>query len=174
MVKNFFKKRLFFILVLSLSAVCFLDFNVLAQQNVDFLDLKIKTKDKRTLVKSINILTEKLRKEKWAEVYDLLLRDPVEGRTKEEFVREMEEDSKNPALNRKVIKFSPKSFLVFKNEENREQVRISGCLNVSAKGGKYKYWGTLDAERNGTEKWFFTSLPIVNPNSSSGGPKTCD
>lgn len=159
--------------ILSVAFLLILCSNVLSQQKLDFLNLELSSEDKETLTTSIKNLTENMRREKWSEVYDLFLNDPVKGRTKEEFIQEMEENLQNPNLNRRIIGFEPKSFLVFDDEKMREKVNVSGCILVLVKGEKYTYWGRVEAARNGTKKWFFTSLPMVNPNSSSGGPKPC-
>lgn len=163
--------------ILSIGIILTLNNSIFCQQNstvVDFLSYKLIDKDKKTLVDSINKLTKNMRKEKWEIVYDLLSEGLKEKWTKEEFIQETKEDSKNPLLDLKVIGFKPESFFVINDEKMREVVHVSGCIKVVIKGNRFDYLGTVDAKRIGTEKWYFTSLPIVNPNSTTEGPKPCE
>ena len=98
-------------IVLVLLTVVFLNNVVLAQRNLSFLDSELKDKDKKALVKRIKTFTKKIRKARWNEVYELLSENIIGGRTKEEFILEMKEDSINPLLKRKVLGFLPKTFL---------------------------------------------------------------
>lgn len=148
--------------------------NVSPQQISEALSLKIQTKDKRHLNKFIDKFAERIREQNWENVYEMLSPNLIDNRTKDEFVEDMKRDSSNPNLDRKVIGFIPTSYFVLNEDKYREKVHVTGCLKVSIKNSIHQYWGTIDIERFGSDKWLFNSFFYVNPNSSSNGPKMCN
>lgn len=162
------KLKLFFIALTILYLLCG---SVSAQQNLEFLSYKLPKEDKKILIESIDSLTEKMRGKKWSEVYDLLSNKLKENwDSKENFIHWQKDDKGYFVTDFKVNR---DSILVENNEKFQESVHLTGCISVIEEGKKMKYLGTIEAERNGTEKWFFNSLPIVNPNYLIGGPRHC-
>jgi hypothetical protein len=162
------KLRMIFI---TLAISCFLSGNLFAQQNLEFLSYKLPRKDKKNLIKSIDVFTQKMRNKEWSEVYDLISNRLKENwDSKEEFIQWQNEDKGYFVTG---FKANENSILVWNNEKMRESVHLLGCLSAIEKGKRIKYWGTIEAERNGSDKWAFSSLPIINPNGLSGGRKPC-
>ena len=137
--------------------------------------VKISSEEENKIVNSINELIKKMRNEKWAEVYDLLLRNSVDGdEAKKEFIKKMEEDSKDSSSYFVTdFKVSKDGILVFDDEKMFEEINVSGCIEVKIKGVKHKYIGTVSLGRTKKNDWLFHSLPIINPDSRAGGPIQC-
>jgi hypothetical protein len=161
------KAALIFVLLITFSTFCY------SQQKIDFFDLQLAKDDEKNIIKSINLMTKLIRREDWGSVYDLLLIDVEQKGTKAEFIQDEKAIVGPPYLSRKTVNFKAKNFTVFNNERFNENVHVSGCITVVESGIKRKYSGTVDLKRIGSEKWFFSSLPIVNPGSMAGGPRPC-
>jgi hypothetical protein len=158
----------FFIALVILSFLCG---NLFAQQTSEFRLYELSIKNKKSLIKSIDIFTEKIRKKEWSEVYDLIYVGTKENQeSKEDFIQWQKENIGYVITD---FKINEDSILVWSNENMRESVHVLGCLSVLEKGRKFKYSGSVAAERMGSEKWVFNYLPAINPNSVSGGPRAC-
>jgi len=159
------------ILFVALIIAFFLCGNLFAQQNLEFLSYKLPREDRKSLMKAINTLTEKMRSERWSEVYELISDKLKENwDSKEEFIQWQKEDKGYFVAE---FKAKENTILVWNNEKLAESVHLIGCLSAVENGRKIKYSGTLEAMRSGTKNWLFNSLPYINPNNFSGGRIPC-
>jgi len=161
--------------VIYLVALCCLSNYFSAQEPNDksIFDKDLRDKDVASVTQRLTAFSRQIRKRRWENVYDMLLADPVEGRNKKEFLKQMRDDIQTNEGDYIFLGFRFKNYLVLNPEHEKERIHISGCIKVSTSKKLYSYWGTVEAGRNGSSKWMFLSLPIVNPDASGSGPRIC-
>ncbi|MFN0280312.1 MAG: hypothetical protein ACKVRN_17175 [Pyrinomonadaceae bacterium] len=145
----------------------------LAQTQGGVSDHSLTKKEKSAVNKRIALISKQYRKKQWRELYASFLREPVEGRTQDEFVKEMKENDLNPNFTRKFVDFHPKSYIVIKHTDKHEVVAVFGCILVTEERKKLSYWGAVNVGRRDKKSWLLLDLPGTNPGIVNGGPKPC-
>jgi hypothetical protein len=134
---------------------------------------EISATEEKKLRARIRQYLEFIRDEKWGSVYDMLLADPVEGRTRAKFIRDQVKDSRNPNLSQRFLQFDYRSSVVIVGDRHHERLRVSGCAKIRDRGKIKRYWATIGAGRNGTDEWLFVSLPNTYAYYDQGRPLPC-
>src|SRR5690606_8311290 len=106
-----------------------------------------------------------LQSRKWPDVYDFLSKDFIEGRSRDAFTQQMNEGVNED----KFIDFYPKNYVTLSDNDKNEQLFVTGCIKLLVGESVRVYSGSLEAIRD-SGQWYFSSLPIVNPNRMNGGP----
>jgi hypothetical protein len=151
------------------------DSSIHSQEKAIELSGEISKAEERRLKKQVNVFVDLVHNEKWGKVYDMLWVDPVDGPTRVEFIKKRREDAANSVLTLRTLRFDVKRFFVIVDARFHERVAISGCMTIRERGVIRRYRGTINAERNGSKQWLFTSFPFVNPTRAfGGGPIACD